>query len=117
MPGYSGTVSFSDTTGHRVWVAWAVTDRPVKITRTPKPGDTIVCGKAPPNSTVTILDVTSGTLDTIIGTGTADAQGNFCVTVTPLYDGQVIMAEAGGVYSQPVVVRRLSQVFLPFTSK
>ena len=115
--GYSGLISFSDTAGHRIWTAWAVTTYQVKITRWPWPGDTFVCGKAPPNAAVRIHDVTIEGQDNIIGTGAADSQGSFCVTVSPLFKGQVILAEAGGTFSQPVVVGDFTAVYLPVTIK
>ncbi|MBI2952697.1 MAG: hypothetical protein HYY30_00150 [Chloroflexi bacterium] len=109
MAGYSGRVFFSDNTGHRVWIAWAATGSRLEITGYLVADMTQVCGiKAPASTTVRIHDVT--TSDVIIGAGTSDAQGNFCVAVSPLYKGQVIMAEADGEYSQPVVVG----VFLSF---
>jgi hypothetical protein len=112
VPGYSGNVTFIDTASNRVWIAWGVTTFPVKIIGWLRPGDAQVCGKAPAGSTVHIYDVTDGTLDHLIGTSTADAQGQFCVAVSPpLYANQVVMAEASGVFSQPVVI--LPPVFLP----
>jgi hypothetical protein len=116
--GYSGTVSFSDNSGNRVWVAWALTSIQVKITGWPKPGDTQVCGKAPPSSAITIYDVsTEGMPGIPIGSGNADSSSFFCVHVAPpLYEGQVIMAEAEGTFSQPVVVT-LKQMFLPVIKK
>jgi len=97
VPGYSGLVSFSDTAGHRIWTAWAVTTYQVKITRCPMAGDTVVCGKAPPNI--------------------ADGQGSFCTTVSRLFKGQVILAEAAGTFSQPVVVGDCTAICLPLLSK
>lgn len=112
--GYSGLVSFSNTTGNRIWTAWAVTAYPVKIIGWLRPGDTKVCGKAPPGGTVRIHDVTQEGQDIIIGTGTADAQGNYCVYVNPpLYEGEVILAEVDGTYSQPVIIRPVLRVILP----
>jgi hypothetical protein len=111
--GYNGLVWFSDALGHKVWIAWAVTTLPVKIIGFLHPGDTRVCGKAPPNSTVTIYDVTDSStgLSIILGTGTSDGSGNFCVTVSPLHLYQVVMAGSGGILSQPVVV--LPSIYLP----
>lgn len=118
LQGYSGQVSFSDTTGHRIWTAWAVTAYPVKITGWPRQGDTRVCGKAPPGGTVRIHDVTIEGQDTVIGTGTADSAGNYCVTVSPpLYEGEVLMAEVDGSFSQPVIVRRVQVILIPYLTK
>jgi hypothetical protein len=104
VQGYSGQVSFSDNSGHRLFTAWAVTAFPVKITNLLGVGSTLVCVKAPPNSTVRVHDVTDETQDVVIGTGTTDGQGRVCVTVTPLYGGEVVIAEAEGTFSQPVVI-------------
>jgi hypothetical protein len=111
--GYSGVIGFIDGLGNRVWSAWAVTANPVKITGNPRPGDTLVCGKATPGFAIQILDVTNQPLAISIGSGVADGQGNFCVTVNPaLYLGQVILAQdSNGTLSQPAVVR--IPVFLP----
>ncbi|MDP2659756.1 MAG: hypothetical protein Q8R28_03410 [Dehalococcoidia bacterium] len=117
LQGYSGLVSFSDTRGHRIWIAWAVTAYPVKITGWLKPGDTQVCGKAPPGGAVRIHDVTLEGQDIVIATGTADAQGNYCVTVSALYEDQVLMAESDGTFSQPVIVRRVQRIFMPYLAK
>ncbi|MCL5265534.1 MAG: hypothetical protein M1343_10175 [Chloroflexi bacterium] len=114
VPGYSGIVAFSDNAAHRIWAAWAVTSYQVKITGWLNPGDTRVCGKAPPGNAVRIHDVTTETQDIVIGTGGADSQGNFCVTVSPLYKGQVVMAESNGTFSQPVVVGGAFQLYLPY---
>jgi hypothetical protein len=102
--GYSGGVSFSDAAGHRVHTAWAATASPVKIAGYLAVGDTLVCGTAAPGTTVRIHDVTADGQDVVIGTGAADAQRRFCVTVPPLYRDQVIVAEAEGTYSQPAVI-------------
>jgi hypothetical protein len=111
--GYSGTVSFTDTVGHRVWMAWAVTAYPVKITGILKAGDTVVCGTATKGIGVTILDATTQPNVAPIGSGAADANGNFCVTVhPPLFWWEVLLAQdANGTYSQPYVVR--PPVFIP----
>jgi hypothetical protein len=115
VQGYSGTVSFTDTFGDRVWSAWAVTAFPVRITSFPLPGQTVVCGTAGPNSAITILDVSTQPNQIPIGTGPADSQGNWCVTVSPpLYKLQVIVAEDGsGDVSQPVVVGGAYIIYLP----
>ncbi|MBI2908518.1 MAG: hypothetical protein HYX92_12810 [Chloroflexi bacterium] len=106
--GDAGTVSFTDSSGRRIWVAWAVTTYQVKIAGKLKAGDTSVCGKAPPGSTVRIRDATVETQEMVIGTGKADSSGDFCVTVLgPLYKDQVLLAEADGAYSQPVIVGSL----------
>ncbi|MBI2940639.1 MAG: hypothetical protein HYY04_09400 [Chloroflexi bacterium] len=105
VQGYSGTVSFGDLTGHRIWMAWAVTATPVKITSLLGPGDTVVCGTALAGSTVNIDEVTAEGQAVLIGTGTANAEGKFCITVNPLVAGQVLLAEANGTFSQPVIVR------------
>ncbi len=116
--GYAGKASFSDNSGCKVWVAWAVTSYEVKITGWPRIGDTVVCGKAPPNTTVNIYDVTDPVNRVLIGTGVSDGEGQFCVTVSPpLSKDQVIIAESEGTLSQPYVVREVSYVFLPFVVK
>lgn len=110
--GYAGTVSFSDRLGRRLWAAWAVTAEPVKIDP-PIPGATQVCGTAAPGSAVRVEDATDEGKLATIGTGTAGPDRRFCVAVSPpLIRGQVLLAEAAGTYSQPVVVD-LSQVFFP----
>jgi len=112
--GNSGTISFSDQQGHRVWSAWAATDYPVKITGILLKGQTVVCGKATPSLGVHIFDATNQPQLTAIGNGTADSSGNFCVTVSPpLYHGEAVMAQDdNGTYSQPVVVGYA--LYLPF---
>jgi hypothetical protein len=105
VQGYSGLVSFSDRNGHRLFTAWAVPALPVKITGYLAVGDALVCGRAGPGSAVRIHDVTAEGQDVVIGAGTTDSAGRFCVAVSPpLYQDEVIVAEADGTYSQPVVI-------------
>lgn len=115
--GYNGLVSFTDKTGRRAFVAWAATTYPVKITTWLRAGDTLVCGTAAPNTTIRIHDVTIEGTDNIIGTGAADSQGRYCVGVSALYKNEVILAEADGTYSQPVVIGDRVEVFMPFVAK
>jgi len=116
--GYAGKLSFSNDFGNSVWVAWAVTAIKVKITGWPRIGDTVVCGKAPPDSVVNIYDVTVPENPVLIGTGRSDGQGGFCVTVSPpLYKDEVIMAESSGSYSQPYQVREVFDLYLPMVRK
>ena len=115
--GYAGTASFTDVLGRRVWVAWAATADatayPLSITNVPRPGDTLVCGTAVPLAQVEIHDATDVAATVLLGTGTADARGNFCVTVSPLERGQVLLAKSNGLYSQPFVVGGAFRVLLP----
>lgn len=123
--GYGGQVSMTDAwnyvstdgSNHSVWIAWKITVIPVVITGFLKPGDTVVCGKGPPNATINIYDVTNNStlLNIILGTGSTDSAGHFCITVNaPLHLGQVVMAGTpppDNNLSQPVVV--LNPIFLP----
>ncbi len=123
--GYGGQVSMTDAwnyvatdaSTHRVWIAWAITVIPVEIIGYLRPGDTVVCGKGPPNVAINIYDVTNNAtgLTIILGSGSTDSTGHFCVTVNaPLYLGQVVMAGTpppDNNLSQPVVV--LNPIFLP----
>jgi hypothetical protein len=110
VQGYSGLVLFSDMRGHRLYTAWAVTAFPVKIVPQPRIGASTVCGVAAAGTTVRIHDVTIETQDVVLGTGTTDSAGKFCVSLSaPLRGSQVVIADADGTYSQPVVV-------FPFTT-
>lgn len=116
--GYSGTVSFTDGSSNRIWVAWAVTTIPVKITSLLRPGSTQVCGTAAPNTSVTIYDATdeANDLNSPLGTSSSDGSGNFCVSLSsPLHAGQVILADADGTFSQPAVIQ--NPIFIPFVVK
>jgi hypothetical protein len=115
--GYSGTVSFTNTLGQRVWTAWAVAAVPVKITGMVLPGDGQVCGTGPAGTTVRIHDVTTEGQDLIVGSGTIDAGGKWCVAVSTLKKDQVILAEADGVYSQPVVIGGGNRIFIALTTR
>jgi len=42
--GYSGTVSFTNAGGQRLWTAWAVAAVPVKISGMVQPDATQICG-------------------------------------------------------------------------
>lgn len=106
--GYAGTVSFTDTSGRRIWAAWAATaeatTNPVRIAGWPRADETAICGTAPPNLTVEVYDATVITAPVVIGQGASDGAGNFCVSVPALQNGQVLLAKANGVFSQPYVV-------------
>jgi hypothetical protein len=122
-PDYRGTVSFVDPLGNEIYIWWGVTgfSYEVKISGHPRVGDTQVCGRIkvpsgfPMVVAVNIHDLTYNPQDTIIGTGMTDDQGLFCLAITPppLYQGQVLLAEVLGSWSQPVVV--IIPVFLPIT--
>jgi len=124
VPGSTGQVSFVDPLGNQVYSSWGVTDF-AYITRLNRlfEGDTRVCGTVKPPSgfsysvTVNIHDVTPGE-DLLLATGTSDATGKFCIAVSPpLYAGQVLLGEVGGVRSQPVVVQPVYRVYLPFVTR
>ncbi|HEV8636459.1 MAG TPA: hypothetical protein VG370_19725 [Chloroflexota bacterium] len=120
VQGYAGTVSFTDASARRVWAAWAATAEatanPVKITGIPRAGETMVCGTAPPGVKVEIDDATVATQPVVIGDGNADGNGRFCVTVPPLQQGQVLLAKANGVYSQPFVVGGAFRTMIAYTT-
>jgi hypothetical protein len=115
VQGYSGLISSSDPSGHRVWTAWAATAFPVKIAIVSQLGATSVCGKATPNNSVTIFDVTNNPSKIPVGSGPTDGSSNFCVAVNaPLILNHVVLAEGSyGTDSEPVVVLHLSFVYLP----
>jgi len=124
QPDYRGTVSFVDPLGNEIYTWWGVTNLAyqVQITRRPWVGDTKVCGKVKPPAgfpaavAVNVHDLTGNPVDTIIGTGTSDDQGLFCVNVSPpLHAGQVILAEVSGSWSQPAVAT--IPVFLPLVQR
>lgn len=115
--GYSGTAAFTSPTGIRVWSAWAVVALPTKIVGYLNVGDTKVCGTAAPNAPLRIHDLSSPTADVILATGTVGADGKFCATTAPLAKDQVVLAEADGTYSQPVVVGSLKHTFVSFVAR
>lgn len=115
--GHIGQVSFTSFTGNRLYINWAVTSFPLRIDGLLRVGATQVCGKAAGGGTVRIYDATLAGHEIIISTGTADSQGRFCVTVNPLTKGQVILAEAGGTYSQPVVAGEFEIAFMPLIGR
>jgi hypothetical protein len=110
--GYSGTVSFTNRQGQRVWTAWAVAAVPVKIGGFPSPGDTQLCGTGPVGTALRIHDVTTEGVDTVLATGAIDGAGAWCVSVPALDKSQVILAEADGVYSQPTVIGGGNRIFI-----
>jgi hypothetical protein len=113
--GYAGKVSFLDPIGNELYMSWAVTELAYQVKLTPPPvqSDSQVCGtvKAPAGLSlpvdVEIHDLTNNPTDVIIGSGSTNSGGLFCVQVSPqLYMGQVVMAlvPATGSWSQPAVV-------------
>lgn len=111
--GYSGTVSFSNNTGGRVWMAWAVAAVPVKIVGLVAPGDSRVCGTGPVGTTARVHDVGEDGQTTVLGSSAVDGAGAWCATVSTLAKNQVIIAEADGIYSQPVVIGGGNRIMIP----
>ncbi len=113
--GYRGQFSCLDPIGDELYMAWAVTVAAyqAKVAPPPVQKDTKVCGtvEAPAGLSlpvaVEIHDLTNNPTDVILGSGSTDSDGLFCVQVSPqLYEGQVVMAlvPATGSWSQPAVV-------------
>jgi hypothetical protein len=83
----------------------------------PVPGDTRICGSGPVSTPVRIHDVTNDGQDTNLGSGSIGTDGLFCVDVPALTKGQVVLAEADGVYSQPVVVGGGNRLFIAHVTR
>jgi len=77
-------------------------------------GSSVVAGRVPPYSEVSIFDVTG---DVLIGDGTADESGRFMIAVSPaLVLGQRVYAVANGEPSLPVTVEAEYALYLPLVS-